>query len=315
MITALTNAPVCRFALLALAALVSAAPASAQDVTIAPRLRAGDRFSVEMVHTRKNSSRPQQNATVRSTVNVNVLSAGDDGYVIEWIPGESSIDNPAMANDPAMRSAMEVVRDVRFRLALGPDGELTGIANEAEVAPKLQAATDILMKDLASRLPADQREGFQSFMRQLLSPQALMASATRDANMFFALNGVSLAAGEKVEVDIQQPSPVGAGTIPATFLVEMVSATAAAASLTTTTSYDPAAVRQMTIALIAQAGVAVPAGELEKMPALQIVDNARYAFDRTLGLMKQIEITRSVTAGPIQRLDTWVLRLVTPPRR
>jgi hypothetical protein len=315
MITAFTNAPLCRFALLTLAVLVSATPASAQSVNIVPNVRAGDRFSVEMVHTRRNSSRPQQNATTRSMVDVHVISESPEGFVVDWIPRSSSIDNAAMANDPAMRAAMNAVRDVRFRLTLGPDGELTGVANEAEIAPKLQAMMDGLVKDLSSRLPAEQRATFQSMMKQLLPPQVLIDSATRDATMYFALNGVSLEPGEEVEVDIEQPNILGTGTIPATFRVEMVSATAAAASVETTTSYDAETMRQMTVALVSQAGVKLPPGELEKMPLVEMVDEGRYAFDRTVGLMKQIDITRSIRAGNVERLDSWTIRLVTPPRR
>jgi hypothetical protein len=38
-----------------------AAPAVAQDVTLTPKLRAGDAFQLQVVRTRENSARPQQN--------------------------------------------------------------------------------------------------------------------------------------------------------------------------------------------------------------------------------------------------------------
>ena len=55
-----------------------------------------------------------------------------------------------------------------------------------------------------------------------------------------------------MDARIDQPNPLGAGVIPTVFRVTMDSATSDSADLQTTTTYDAAALRQMTAAIVAQ---------------------------------------------------------------
>jgi hypothetical protein len=197
-----------RTSLFIVAIALSAAQASAQDVAIKPQLRAGDDFRLEVTRIRENSARPQANNKGRTVVNVRVVSATPKGFVLDWAPGETVLDNPLAAQDPTIAAASEIVRDMVFRLNLNADGEITGLANEKQIAPKLQGMLDRVVKDLSARLPAEQRKAFQNLIGQMLSPAALMSSAIREAEIYFALNGVSLAPGEAAEVDREQPSPV-----------------------------------------------------------------------------------------------------------
>src|SRR5688500_2160822 len=192
----------------------TASPTSAQEVSILPKLRAGDSFQLDVVRIRENSAQPQQNGKSTTRVDVRVLSTNDEGSVIEWVPGATVFDNPRAARDPVVGFASQALRDIRFHLNLNVDGELSGMANQAEVAPKLKTVVDTVVRDLAGRMPEDQRKGFLDFMGQILSVDVLIASATRDAATYLGLNGASLTVGEPVEVDIEQPSPLGGGPIP-----------------------------------------------------------------------------------------------------
>ena len=292
-----------------------AAHASAQDVAITPQLRAGDEFRLEVTRIRENSARPQQNNKGRTVVDVRVVSATPDGVVLDWKPGATALDNPQAAQDPTVAAASEIVRDMVFRLTLNADGEITGLANQAEIAPKLQAMLDSIVQDLSARLPAEQRKGVQTLIGQVLSPPALISSAIREAEIYFGLNGVSLAAGEAVEVDLEQPNPLGGGVIPAKFRVDMKSATKDSASIKTTTTYDPAALIRMTQSLAEQAGKPIPPEELAAIPPLKMNDDATYLFDRTVGLMREVSVNRLVSAGDMRRYDSWQIRLLSGPKR
>jgi hypothetical protein len=149
---------------------------------------------------------------------------------------------------------------------------------------------------------------------QVLSAEVLIASATRDAGTYFGLDGVSLPPGEAVEVDIEQPNPLGGGSIPAKFKVRVESATADSASLTTTTTYDAASLVRLTESLAKQAGAPISPGQLAKLPPIEMADEGTYLFDREVGLMREVSVNRRITVGANRRLDGWQIRLLKSPR-
>jgi hypothetical protein len=299
---------------LVIAATVAAGQAFAQDISIVPTLRPGRAFRLEVIRIRENSAQPQQNSRSRSIVDVRVLSATSQGFEIEWVPGATVLDNPKAAADPLLAVASQAVQDIRFRLTLNADGELLGMANQAEVAPKLKTMTDTIVNGLAARIPEEQRKSFLDFMRQILSVDVLIASATRDAATYLGLNGASLAAGEAVEVDLEQPNPLGGGTIPSKLRVRMASADADSALLSTTTTYDPAFLVRLTESLAKQAGAPISPEELAKIPPIEMADQGTFLFDRKVGLMREVKVTRRVASGATRRIDSWEIRLIGGPR-
>src|SRR5678815_180695 len=119
------------FTLVALFAVV-------QDVEIKPRRVQCDKFRVEVTRTRRDTSRPQMNVTGRNLVDVEVVSAAPSGFVLDWVPGDTSYDNPQVLQDPTIAAAAQAAKGMRFRISLNADGEFTSLLNEAEVRPKLQ---------------------------------------------------------------------------------------------------------------------------------------------------------------------------------
>jgi hypothetical protein len=289
--------------------------ALAQDVTIAPKLAIGDEFRLALVRTRDNSAQPQQNSTSRTVISVRVTSAGADGYVLDWVPGETVVDNQQLAQNPVVMAAVEAVRGLRFRLTLNADGELTGLANQDEILPKLKSMMDPIVEQILAGIPDDERAAMVGFMNQVLSPEVLVSSATREAGIYFGLNGVSLASGEVAEIELQQPSPFGGGVIPGIFRVRMDSITTNSVSLTTETTYDSTALLRLTESLIKQAGKPIPPSELAKVPPIDMNDDGTFVFDRTVGLMREVTMIRRVVAGTNQRLDRWEMRLLDGPKR
>lgn len=299
-------------ACMAIVVATSAAQVFAQNVTIGPRLRAGDTFRLEVMLIREDSARPQRDGRSRTPVDVKVASVTANGAVVEWTPGDSELDYPRMAPDPTLAAAAAAVRNVSFRLNLNAEGVLTGLANETEIALKLQASVDAFVNDLSARLPEAQRAAFQSMVAQVLSPEALIATSRRGAEVFFLMNGFVLAPGEVSEVRLQAPSPVGG--IPGTFRVELASATAAFASLKTTTTYDPAGLMRLAQAFALQGGAPMPPDEPAKPFSMQMTDDGQYTFDRTVGLMREIVVNRRIVLGDSRRLEGWEIRLIQAPK-
>jgi hypothetical protein len=296
--------------------LLSLAPAvHAQSVTITPGLRAGDEFRIEIVRIRENSQRPQQNGRSTTPVDVRVASVTTTGIALDWTSGQTSFDNRQVADDPLLAAASKAIVGLKLRILLNADGEYTGLGNQAEVAAALRKATDVFVRALAAKLPVEQRAGFEKMVRQVLSPASLIASATREAQIYFGLHGVALAVGEAVDTRIQQPNPLGTGAIPAVLRVRLESATDASAAVRTTITYEASALKEMTRALVEQSGRPVPPEALAQLPPIEMADAGRYLFDRTVGLMREVMVNRRMTAGANQRLDGWEMRLVAGPKR
>jgi mRNA-degrading endonuclease toxin of MazEF toxin-antitoxin module len=302
-------------AVLAFALSIGACDAFAQDVTIRPTLRAGDEFRLGLVRSRQNSVQPQQSGGSRTVITVRVLSISPDRSIVEWDQGDTVLDNPQLAQNPILAAALQAARNLRVHLVLNAEGELTGVANRDEIVATLKSMLETITRELAGRLSEEQRAAMQGLVGQVLSPDALIAGATREAAIYFGLNGISLTSGEMAETTIEQPSPFGGGVIPAVFRVRLQSVTPDSASVTTATTYDRAALSRMTEELIRQAAAAVPADARANMPPMDMADEGTYLFDRTLGLMREVIVNRQVAVGNNKRVDRWEIRLLEAPQR
>lgn len=295
--------------------IACARPAQAQDIAIKPLLRAGDQFRLEVTRLRENSARPQLDGKSTTPVDVRVETVTESGSMLAWTSGTTTFENPQLAQNPLLVAAAKAVAGLVLRINLNADGELTGLANEAEVVSKLKATVDAIVSALAAKLPDEQKKPFQAVIGQLLSPAVLIASATREAQIYFGLNGVAVSPGEAVERSVDQPNPLGSGSIPAMVTISAESATADSATLLTRSSYDPESLRKVTLGFIEQSGKRLPPEALAKLPQIQMDDTGRYVLDRPVGLMREVTVNRRVSAGANQRVDGWEIRLTQPPPR
>jgi hypothetical protein len=300
---------------LLLATLVLSTPVRAQEVSVTPKLRDGDAFRLEVTRLRDHTQRPQHNGRSTTVVDVRVVTATKDGVTLDWIPGDTTFENPAIAADPLFQAMARTGKGFSLRLTLNALGEMTGIANEAEVQAKLKLMLDTMVGELMARVPAEERPKFEAFMKQTLSAPVLLGLVSREAGLYFGLNGAELTVGRPVEVDLEHPAPFGGGTIPSRLRVEAGPATADAVSLTTTTTYDGAALLKLTRTFMEQAGTKVSDEELAKVPPFEMHDSGTYSLDLRSGLMREVTVDRHVNIGPNRRHDGWTIRLVQAPAR
>jgi hypothetical protein len=287
----------------------------AQEVKIAPLLKSGDEFRLEITRVREDAERPQQNSKGTTLVDVRVVSATSEGLTLDWVPGDTQIAGSQIAANPLLRAASDALRGLRLRLALGAEGSYSGLSNETEVLAQLQEALTPMLRGLLDNIPSAERETLEKVLRQTLSPAVMVASVTRDAQTYFSLNGVSIAVGEAIEAEVRQPNPLGGSPLPATVRISLESATADSCVVTMATTYDPAALLGMTRGFAEQLGKPIPEQELQKIPAIQLRDDSRFVLDRKVGLMREVIVNRRVIAGSATRLDRWEMRLVRAPRR
>jgi hypothetical protein len=94
---------------------------------------------------------------------------------LDWIPGESQITG-SQATDPLVLATSNALRGLQLRLTLNADGEYTGLANQDQVASQVQNATDLIVRGLMEKLPAEQRATVQKLTRA----GAVAGSASRE---------------------------------------------------------------------------------------------------------------------------------------
>ena len=274
----------------------------------------GDSFELELVRVREDSRRPQANGKSRTVVRVRVLEAGPKGFVLEWQQGATAFDNPEIVKNPIAAAAANAVKDMSIEAILGSDGEYVGLRNQAEVAGKLQSMLDGMLSSIGKQLQdPSQRQTVETLARRLMSPEFLLSAAASDVQTYFGLHGAVLVKGKSVETPIQQPSPLGSGTVPATFRVTLESLDAHQANLSSDTAYDPRALAALTKQLAAQAA---PGATSTPLSTVEMTDSGRYIYNRAFGLMNEVAITRRIVAGEgATRVDGREIRLLTRPNR
>ena len=294
-------------------ALAIAASSISQEVVLRPRLVAGDEFRIEVSQTREDSTNPQSNYTSKTPVTIKVLSATARGFIVEWRPNRTSLEGPGAKIDPALITATQLIGDVSVKLALSADGEFERVENEAELLPKFQSLIDVLVRENAKTMPAEQADRFRAFIKEMLSPAVLVAIISKDAQTYLSMYGVALARGESVEARLEQPNPFGGDPIPAVLKLRMSEVTADTATLDATTTFDPAVLAKVTLGLLEKAGQKAP-DEVTKLP-FELIDTSKVVFDRKIGLISEVTVTRGITFGPAKRTERWLITLVTPPKR
>src|SRR5688500_11562463 len=99
-----------QYMVLIAAFLLKAVTSPAPEIAVKRELLANDQFRLEFTRIRENSARPQQNGKSRTLVDVRVISATPQGFEVDWIPGETILDNPQVAKDPLVAAAFDAVR-------------------------------------------------------------------------------------------------------------------------------------------------------------------------------------------------------------
>lgn len=278
------------------------------EPSLKPRWRAGDEFTVEIIRKREDSRRPASNGTSTTRVRAKVLETEPARSVVDWVPGPTSFSNAAVAQNPILLKSADALKDVHLELILDEDGNYSGLRNESEVSAKLENMLRIMLSEWGSEPQV------QNSIRQVLNPQVLLGSVTREAQMYFSLGGVELKQGFSVEAPVQYPNPLGSGVLKAVMRVAVSSFEASEVRARISTRFDAEVLRDMTLKLLQQAGGNASAAEIAKLPSLQVTDETEGAADPRIGLATQLSVTRATTMGPqLNRLDEWRFRLVDRP--
>ena len=132
--------------------------AVAQPVTIAPKFRVGQVLQLELKKTREDNRAGRLDGTSRTPVTLRVLKVDANGFVVDWIPGETKFDDPAQASNPILEFASKILKDVHMEAMLNSSGAFQRLRNQTDVEAKMQLAVDNLVGKLAESIPETRRQ-------------------------------------------------------------------------------------------------------------------------------------------------------------
>jgi hypothetical protein len=288
--------------------LLAATLASAQQIELVPKLRAGDHFELDLTRIREDSSKPVRNGKSRTPVYIKVLDIDDKSTILDWSYGPTVFENVDASNNPIVKAAAGAMRDLHLEVILSNRGEFQGLRNEAAAVVKFQQMVDTMVAAIAGLIKDEKRrQTIESGIRAMMSPRMQMDSATSDVRTYFGINGNSLAAGKPIEISLGQPTP-------ATFRLTLDKSEPAQLSLSSTTAYATEGLSILRSKLLDQFGVSLPESEKSKLPPMKMSDTGKYTFDRTFGLMTEVLVMRTVSmGGALEKRDGWEYRLTKRP--
>lgn len=276
-------------------ALLLAPLLAAEVVRIQPKFVKGETFSLEIRKARGGNIA----GSTTMPVQVTVLDASETGATLDWVPGETRF--PATTH-PLIAAAAHAIKDLHFEIGLDARGEYAGLGNDRQVIPMLAMVRENVLEQYLPLVPETQRGQLRAYMHQAMSPAALAAGATREAQLLFALNGLEIEPGKPVEKEGETRGPFGAGTIPARTSISVVRLDPGKreAVIAQRQDFDVEALPDVFTGLGAGAG---PAGK--GYPKLEMFDQTEYVIDTASNSVKSVRHLRTTQAGEgAKRLET-----------
>lgn len=284
--------------------------AVAEDSVDLPlRWKTGDKLRYEIVKTRKRSrdDRIALDVTTRTDLDVEVLRADKDGYLIAWTQGETRFDDPRQAANPMVRQMTNLVKGLQTVLEVDSGAVIVGVQNwkelKATVAKTLVTVTEELKN---AGLDAEMIGKVKAQVASMFATrEQIEAMCTREAQMFFLVLGGSYSASEPTEYEDRLPNPFGGEPFPsrAAFALKQVDRESQRAVITWTQTLDPDATRRIIEKSLKDlaARVGGPAPQGEPIKSLAIDDAAESAVDLETGWLDRLTHKRTVkTEGGMQ---------------
>lgn len=289
---------------------------------IAPRWRVGERVHYEMQRTRERNqddgNMPQPEVLI--DVELEVLEADEDGYVLAWTERIRKFEAPGPGGDVARRLA-KLFDNYRLLLRVDRWSAIEGVENLDDVQQRTSKMIDLLREEMLNQgLAARDVDSILTAVRQAYTDEGqLVELITRAPSILFLPLGIDkLVPGKAVEYDDELPSPFGTEPLPTTgrFEITRVDARAQTATIAWSQTFDPeeatAAIRQGVERLAQRLGQSP--GEAKLNDVFEIRDSAECEVDMKTGWPTSVEQMRFMRLGNITQRDGYrFTRRAVPP--
>ncbi|HUT89475.1 MAG TPA: hypothetical protein VMY37_08265 [Thermoguttaceae bacterium] len=303
-----------------LCTLLFSAPAPAEDSVDLPLgWEVGQRLQYEIVKSSRKTRGDQVAAkpTTRTDLEIEVLRADSDGYLIAWTQGETRFDDPQMAAQPMVQRMANITRGLRVLLEIDSEANVAGVENWQELKETVGKFIATISDEL--KISGIDPGMLSKITAQLASMYAtreqIEMMCTREPRMFFLVLGGSFSASEPSEYQDRLPNPFGGEPFPsrAAFVLKEVDRQSQRATIAWTQTLDPQHARRIMEKslkdLAARVGGPVPQGDV--LESMMVEDTAEFVVDLSSGWLDRLSHKRLVSTGTVTQED--VLAIARKP--
>lgn len=282
-------------------------PIAPRDISFAPRWTKGESRTYEELKVRRTIPKGGAASQVasRARIDLKVVEADKNGYVLSWMISESTVDGPRSPEQDADLARMrKSIEGWNVLLDLDGSGNLRGMRNWREIKSKAESFNDSLLR--SREFQTLQPEAQSKFRSQLNSSVAtreqIEAICTREARAFLAPIGLDFKSGRPIQYEAQLPNPRGGAPFPAhaRFQVTTIDPASERAIVEWHQVVDPKAARQGLGESISRLGRNLgrppSPGNSDPYKSVSITDECRYLMDMRTGWvndMKQVRLIRN----------------------
>lgn len=285
------------------------------EVEIVPHWKKGDSVDLTISRARQKRSadgRLTLSGKTHTRVTLEVLDTDQMGSLIGWTGGDTTFEDPA-PSESFLRQVVGLMKGMQIVLRLDKHGAITGVQNWQE----LRNETVKVMDALVAKTPAPQKESADHTLRSNLRAQwdAMFSTkeqveqvCTRDARIYFMVLGRKYLLNKSYKYTDLLPNPLGGEAFPtqATIALKAFDQQTGNAALTWNQTADPQHVTRIVGAMVkelaARRGKKAPEGEFAQ--TISMTDNADIVVDTSTGWINRLMLTRSITLGARDQIDT-----------
>jgi hypothetical protein len=286
----------------------------AQEVSLElkPTWIKGDTRQIEIVkqRTKTDQSGTKTDESSRTDVEITVLDAGTDGYVLRWKFGETTFDNPALASDPMVSHLAALNNGLSVEYETDQTGSFLQLRNWQEVKAQMENALNLISEQMeksgiSGEVITPLREQIQTMFS---TKEQVEAFALREVQLYHLPFGITYQSGHPIEYENLVPYAFG-DPFPAhaTFVLEEYDSVAAHAVIRWSQAVDPEEGRRIllnTLTELARQGGAAPPKEQDLPAPFSIEDANTYVVDTSAGWILSLEYSRTTAIGPGLQVDS-----------
>ena len=147
-------------------------------------------------------------------------------------------------------------------------------------------------------------------MGRVVTPKVLIAAATKELQLYFALYGIEIEKGKPFDGSLDVPNPLGEGSLPSQIRIDLkeIDASMEEVQLALEQRYDPNALLSL---LPAALGTMDPRlASAARFRSGSLFDTGQFTFNTRSGCMRRILHERTATMGQVRRLDRTEISLL-----
>jgi hypothetical protein len=293
--------------------LAESAEVGAFEIDIDANWEAGESRRYELTSRRNDVGEgADQSRHLVTDIQITVLDATDEGFVLEWVYGESRLLAPAEPASPELETALQAPVGLRVEYATDRFGAYAELRNGEEVQSFVAATLKQLLQTM-TEAGGDERavQGAQQMVEQLLAqPDALETLFLQEIQLFHVLHGYLFDSPEPIRYDDLLPNMLGGDPIPSQVTIRPTrySDAQGCARIEWANAIDPNKARESIVeGLMAQAerlGIELEPPEPGELPdAFNIQDEMQFDLDLATAWPERISWQRQIQIGDHRRTD------------